>query len=166
LYAPLVYRWARQSGLQSSDASDVVQEVFLSVAVHIDGFSHGDSGSSFRGWLWTIARNQIRLFYRRQKDRPQATGGTDAHRVLHQHADAAELPGEPSDGEARKGLVYRALDLVRQDFQPQTWQAFWRLAVAGQPAMEIAADLGMTAAAVRQAKYRVLCRLHEELGER
>ncbi len=28
LYSPLVYRWARQVGLQESDASDLAQEVF------------------------------------------------------------------------------------------------------------------------------------------
>jgi hypothetical protein len=31
---------------------------------------------------------------------------------------------------------------------------------------EVAEQLGMSAAAVRQAKYRVLCRLHDELGPR
>jgi RNA polymerase sigma-70 factor (ECF subfamily) len=38
-------------------------------------------------------------------------------------------------------------------------------AVEGQAPAEIAADLGMTAAAVRKAKSRVLLRLREEIGD-
>lgn len=163
LYTPLVYRWGRQCGLQTNDAADVVQDVFIAVASHIESFSLDDPGASFRGWLWTIARNQVRLYYRKRKDRPEATGGTDAHRVLEACPDVVLLDEEPSGYNSRQGLVHRALELIRQDFQEQTWQAFLRLAVEGQAARDIAADLGMTPAAVRQAKYRVLCRLHDEL---
>ncbi|MFH1922159.1 MAG: sigma factor [Planctomycetota bacterium] len=38
LYGPAVYRWARQAGLQASDAADVVQEVFTNVAADIATF--------------------------------------------------------------------------------------------------------------------------------
>src|SRR5262249_40117518 len=52
IYGPLVYRWARSSGLQDTDAADVVQEVFRSVAVSLDHFHHDAPTDSFRGWLW------------------------------------------------------------------------------------------------------------------
>ena len=65
---------------------------------------------------------------------------------------------------ARTGLVHRALELIRGDFREPTWQAFLRLTLGDQTAVEIAADLGLTPAAVRRAKYRVLCRLHDELA--
>jgi RNA polymerase sigma-70 factor, ECF subfamily len=170
LYAPLVYRWARQGGLQASDAADVVQNVFLAVASHIDGFSKDQPSATFRGWLWTIARNQIRLFYRQQRGRPQATGGTDAQIALHDVPEGNVLKWlddeiEPAGDDARQRLTLRALESVRNDFQAQTWQAFMRLAVDGRPAAEVAAELGMTPAAVRQAKYRILCRLHDELQQ-
>ena len=163
LYTPLVYRWARQGGLQSTDAADVVQEVFCSVAGNIDRFRMGEPDSSFRGWLWTIARNEVRLNYRKQGDRPNVVGGTAANNLLQQQADLLDQDEEPSGFDARKSLIYRALQLVRQDFHEQTWQAFWRFTVDEQSAAEIAEDLGMNPAAVRQAKYRVLCRLREEL---
>ena len=164
LYTPLVYRWARQCGLQTSDAADIAQEVFLAVATHVADFSKQAATSSFRGWLWTITRNQIRLFYRQRKGRPQATGGTEARRALDAQPDLLEHDDEPAGAGESQALVRRALELIRQDFQEQTWQAFLRLAINGQSAAEIAADLGMTPAAVRQAKYRVLCRLHDELA--
>lgn len=165
LYTPLVYRWARQSGLQSSDAADIAQEVFLAVASHIDRFTHEGEHATFRGWLWTITRNQVRLFYRKKQGRPDARGGTDAHRLFQTQPDVLEMESEaePAGFDSRKSLAHRALELIRQDFQQQTWQAFLRFAIAGQSAMQIAEELGMTPAAVRQAKYRVLSRLHDEL---
>src|SRR5205809_698068 len=35
LYAPLVYYWCRQAGLQAADAADLGQEVFVAVARRI-----------------------------------------------------------------------------------------------------------------------------------
>jgi RNA polymerase sigma-70 factor (ECF subfamily) len=165
LYTPLVYRWARKSGLQASDAADVSQEVFLAVAAHIQTFDHIAPGSTFRGWLWTITRNQVRLFHRKRQGHAVARGGTDAHRLLAEQPELVddESTVEPNDFDAKKSLVHRALELIRHDFQQQTWQAFLRFAMTGQSAVEIAEELGMTPAAVRQAKYRVLTRLHDEL---
>lgn len=58
----------------------------------------------------------------------------------------------------------RQLDLIRSEFEPRTWQAFWRSAVDGQTAKEVADELSMCPGAVRVAKSGVLQRLREELG--
>jgi len=159
----MVYRWARQAGLQPSDAADAVQDVFRDVIRAIDRFQWDVPGASFRGWLWTIARNQIRLYFRRLSGRPRAVGGSDANRRLQQQPDLLESDSEPEFANTRKRLVHTALALIRNDFSPTTWQAFWRLTVEGHSAAEIAADLGLNPATVRQAKYRVLCRLRQEI---
>jgi RNA polymerase sigma-70 factor (ECF subfamily) len=166
LYTPLVYRWARQCNLQASDAADVAQDVFTAVARNIETFQHDGPAASFRGWLWTIARNQIRLHYRRLKDRPEALGGSTANFLIAQHPDQEEDPSEAAGFDANASLVHRGVELIRGDFHPQTWLAFWRMVVEGASAPEIGLELGMSAAAVRQAKYRVLCRLQEELDRR
>jgi RNA polymerase sigma-70 factor (ECF subfamily) len=165
LYTPLVYRWARRCNLQSSDAADVAQEVFAAVARSIDSFRHDLPQSSFRGWLWTITRNQVHLHYRRAKQRPEVLGGSEANYLLRDHPDLSDVDGEPSGFNSQSSLLHRAVQLIRGDFHPQTWQAFWQLAVEGRPAGEIAAELAMTPAAVRQAKCRVLRRLHDELKQ-
>ncbi|MGC3966052.1 MAG: hypothetical protein QM775_01375 [Pirellulales bacterium] len=54
--------------------------------------------------------------------------------------------------------------MVRNEFEPRTWQAFWAMAVDGLSAAEAADKLGTTAGAVRQAKYVVARRLREELA--
>lgn len=58
----------------------------------------------------------------------------------------------------------RALDLVRAEFENRTWDAFWRTAIDGQPAGDVAAQLGMSLHAVYKAKSRVLRRLRQELA--
>ena len=163
LYTPLVYRWARQCNLQASDAADVAQEVFTAVARNIDNFRHDHPEASFRGWLWTITRNQVRLHYRQSKNRPEARGGSTANLMLDQHPEV-DGPSEPDAFNEDASLVHRAVQLLKGDFQPQTWQAFWRMVVDEASASEVGAELGMTPSAVRQAKYRVLCRLQEELA--
>jgi len=60
--------------------------------------------------------------------------------------------------------VGRALELMRADFQPVTWQACWEFVVRDRPAAEVAAELGITINTVYLAKSRVLRRLREELA--
>jgi RNA polymerase sigma-70 factor (ECF subfamily) len=55
------------------------------------------------------------------------------------------------------------LDLVREEFDPRTWTAFWRTAVEGDRPADVAADLGVSAWAVYKARSRVLQRLRTEL---
>jgi RNA polymerase sigma-70 factor (ECF subfamily) len=170
LYTPLVYRWARQCGVQTSDAADLVQEVFTAVARNIDRFRHDRPDSTLRGWLWTITRNQVRLFYRRGKVRPTAIGGSDAHHFFHQHpaqdsswSDLVEQAEEPAGFDSHTSLVHRAVQVIRGDFQPHTWQVFWSVVVEGRSLGEVAEQFGLTLNAARQAKFRVLCRLQNEL---
>ena len=53
----------------------------------------------------------------------------------------------------------------RAEFSDPHWQAFWRTAVDGVPAAEVAEELNYSTAAVYQAKSRVLARLREMLGD-
>jgi RNA polymerase sigma-70 factor (ECF subfamily) len=163
LYGPLVYRWARSSGLQDTDAADVVQEVFRSVAGSLDRFHHEGPIDSFRGWLWGIAKNKLRDHFRARAANPAGAGGTDAHEQLLQVPEAP--PDSTSDSlKPDAVLVHRALALIQLEFEERSWKAFWRSAVDGQTAPDIARELSMTPRAVRQAKYRVLRRLRQELG--
>jgi RNA polymerase sigma-70 factor (ECF subfamily) len=161
LYSPLVYSWAKRCGLKKQDAADVMQEVFHAVARHVVRFKRAGSTGSFRAWLWTITRNKVRDHFRMLGALP--VGGSEMHLQL-QELPEQEPESWSQDGEcSRVALVRRAAELVRNDFEPRTWQAFWRLAVEGQSAREIASALGMTGDAVYQAKARVLRRLRDEL---
>lgn len=160
LYAPAVYSWARQARLQESDAADVVQQVFQSALVSIDTFDRNQG--ALRKWLWGITRNKLRHHFRNQDVQPVAVGGTDAHAEIEQIPDT---PFEESTGRLNpsSALMQRAIALVRPELQEDTWQAFWRTVVDGELTADVARELGMTPQAVRQARYRVLKRLRDEL---
>lgn len=166
LYGSLVYSWCRRAGLSRDDAGDAVQDVFASVSQHLHQFRREQPGDSFRKWLKTIAYNRAREHHRRQAIRPQAQGGTQAQiQFASVPQPEREVPIESGneDHSERKHLLLKATELVRGDFEENTWKAFWETVVAGRAAPDVAADLGMTANAVRIAKSRVRARLREEM---
>jgi RNA polymerase sigma-70 factor (ECF subfamily) len=165
LYTPLVYGWCRRSGLAAEYAADVAQNVFVSVVKAVQDFRHDSPQDSFRGWLWTITRNEVRKRGSREAEQPQARGGSDAHRALQGLPDFFESDTTPPDEHSETRLVRRAAQVIRNEFEVATWLAFWRTTVDGQAASEIADELEMSPGAVRQAKHRVLKRLREFLSE-
>jgi RNA polymerase sigma-70 factor (ECF subfamily) len=163
LYGPLVYGWARRAGLRGEDAADVTQEVFRAVAARAPHLRHDRPGDTFRGWLWTVTRNKIRDFFRGRAGDPSAVGGTDAQNLLLLVAedDDGSTSGPPPGSE---GVLRRAVELVRAEFEDRSWQAFWGVTVDGRPAADVARDLGITPNAVYVARSRILRRLRELLA--
>jgi RNA polymerase sigma-70 factor (ECF subfamily) len=164
LYCPLVRLWCRSAGLGPEDADDVSQDVFASASSHLAGFHHDRPGDTFRGWLRVITRNAIRAHLRRSAGGAHAEGGSAAWQRLENVADP--LATSPADEEEEvNGLYRRAVEQVRGEFEPATWQVFWLTVVEGRSPLALAAEVGVTPAAIRQAKSRVLRRLRTEMGE-
>lgn len=165
LFGPTVYSRCRRAGLSPDDAADITQEVFRSVTIGLPSFRRDRPGDSFRGWLATIVRNRIADHFRRVGDRPQGRGGTEFRQRVENEPAPFEQPadaGAPRPDEDR-GVVHRAAALVEGEFEPRTWQAFWRTAVEHAAPSDVAADLGISVNAVYKAKSRVLRRLRDEL---
>src|SRR5262249_2919542 len=76
---------------------------------------------------------------------------TDEHRQ--------SLRAVKSAGDNLLGVIN---DLLEHEFQANTWMAFWETAVAGRPAADVGADLGMTPGTVYVAKCRIRARLRDE----
>ncbi|MEI6504070.1 MAG: sigma-70 family RNA polymerase sigma factor, partial [Armatimonadota bacterium] len=116
------------------------------------------------GWLRTVTQNKIRDFFRRQRGKPLASGGTAA---LEQLAQLAEEPpttasGGPPCTELLR-LRRRAVEIVQAGVEERTWQAFWRVVVEGRSVSEVAEELGLSSQAVYDAKYRLRRKLRQEL---
>jgi len=164
LYRPLVLFWCRQAHCPAAEVEDIAQEVFAAVAAGLGGFHHDRAGDTFRGWLRGITRKQVLLYFRRNQGRPQAEGGSDALGRLQDAADP--LAGFVEDEAQEISQLYRhAVEQVRGEFEERTWEMFWRTVIEGRSPAALAEELGVTPAAVRQAKSRVLRRLKEEMGE-
>ncbi len=159
LYAPLIFYWGRQKGLDDSDASDLVQEVMTILLRELPRFEY-DPNRRFRGWLRQITVNKTRDIQRKQKAQREA--GLDGTVAPIESRGEADLFGED---EYRSFLAQRAMKLMKAEFQETTWKACWMHVVEGRRAADIGQELGISANAVHIAKCRVVRRLREELDD-
>ncbi len=156
LYTPLLYGWARRTGLSEADAADLLQDVFVTLLEELPGFNY-QPGKSFRAWMYTLLLNRWRTLQRRRSPRLVPSEQLDGI------PDEAE-PDLPGEAEERRELVRRALTLMERDFAPATWQAFRQVVVLERRPAEVAAELGVSVNAVYLARSRVLRRLREDLA--
>ena len=166
LFTPLVWSWCRQAGFQHADAEDFGQQVFEAVHSAIGRYEKDGRRGSFRRWLRTITNNKIRDYLRREKKTPGgvAVGGSDDPLPgigIKELCDPDEYTAQREDAE----LLRRAMDVVREQCEANTWEAFCQQVALGRKAADVAADLNMTRDAVYLAKSRVLKRLREEFEE-
>jgi RNA polymerase sigma-70 factor (ECF subfamily) len=164
LYTPLLRYWCRRWGVAGEDVNDVLQEVFQAVFCSLKNFRRDREGDSFRAWLRGVARNKSMLLFRRRGSM-RSLGEPDLIRYSLLIPDPKCEPTAHEEGELVGGLYQNALKIVRGEFEDRTWQAFWKVTVEGRASTDIANELGISAAAVRQAKSRVLRRLKDVLGE-
>jgi RNA polymerase sigma-70 factor (ECF subfamily) len=157
LYSPLIFSWGRRFGLQPADAADLTQDVFTTLFKTLPEFTY-DRHKSFRAWLRTVTLNHLRN--RRQRVATRPLPGNEQHLNDLEAANGQLVLEEDED---RQHLLGRALHIMQTDFQPTTWRAFWEHGVLARPAAAVAAELGLSLAAVYGAKFRVLSRLRQEL---
>jgi RNA polymerase sigma-70 factor (ECF subfamily) len=157
IYSPVLYRWARGSGLTDQDACDVLQDVFLLLFEKLPEFTYDPQKGRFRGWLRTVASNKLRERCRRRRE--TLVGENEALLERVDGEDASRF----WDEEFRTDLVRRAMLVMQRDFETSTWKACWETAFLGRSAAEVADDLGMSVGAVYVARSRVLRRLRGDL---
>ncbi len=164
LYSPLVAFWCRKQQVDESEINDAIQEVFFSVSRGIDDYQPRSNGGGFRAWLWTITRHKLIDAQRRHARFPLAQGGSTAWMASQQVPEELDEQDDSERFEFTQ-LLHRGLAQVESEFEPKTWQAFWRCTVDGQTIAAVATELGISASTVRQHRARILRRLREQLGD-
>jgi RNA polymerase sigma-70 factor (ECF subfamily) len=147
-YAPVIVGFARNMGLHTQDADDVLQDVLLAFFQVSSRFEYDPAKGRFRGYLKLITRRTIAESARRA-----GRAG-----VPSEDLDRDEMP-EPDELWDRiwdEQLFERALEEARQKFEPRTMEAFELFARRNVPAEEVAQRLGMSVNSVHHAKSRVM----------
>ena len=162
LYRPLILSWLNRQGVPARDLEDLSQEVLLSVVKQLPSFQHSGHRGAFRAWLRTIVCRRTADYWRAMDADTQARGGSGATAALQQIADPDSELNRQWDEEHDRYVVHCLLDLVDEEFEPVTLQAFRRLALDGVSGAETAQELGLSVAAVYVAKSRVLARIRQE----
>ncbi len=159
MYTPILAIWSRRLGLQPDDANDLVQDVFVLLMRKLSLYRR-DGSARFRDWLRTVLTNR----FRESRRRIQPTAAGDLGEVvvwIESNDPAADFWAR----EYRTLVVAKAMDVIRRDFEETTWRAFLATTAEGRRAADVAAELGMTEAAVYAGKARILARLRREFAD-
>jgi len=164
LCRPFIRFWARRAGVRDSDLDDVAQDVMVTVARKLPTFRYEGPDDTFRGWLRTIVRSRASDWLRKSRHFPEVKGGTEGIQLN------AQVPAE-DDGSSeefadieRRLLVEGALDLVRSEFEPTTFEIFVDVIQNGRDRRDVALERGVTIWAVHKAISRVMGRLRSTFG--
>jgi len=165
-YSPQILAWCRRWGLQATDAEDVAAGVLAVLGRRMDSFDY-DPGYRFRGWLKTVVANEIRGFLakRSRRSADQGEGGTNAYRWNELRELETSATDLADDLCSQRKVLSRAIEEVRGRVQQDTWLAFERTTMLGQSPQQVAADLGISIAAVYKHKSRVLEHLRSTVDQ-
>ena len=166
LYEPLLLHWMRKKGVPDRDVDDVLSESWKSIYKGIGNFDRGSGKGTFRGWLRTIVERRAIVYFRKQKRaNVEVSGG--AEEILNQATAPVQKSADAIEDEeaALNEVRARAMELVKGKTKQKTWDMFWMSAVDNVPTADIAAEFGVSSAAVRVAKQRVTKRLKEAMRD-
>jgi RNA polymerase sigma-70 factor (ECF subfamily) len=162
LYRPLILSWLNRQGVPPCDLEDLSQEVLLSVVRYLPDYEHSGNRGAFRSWLRTIVCRRTADYWRTIGADTHAQGGSGATAALQDIADPESDLNRQWDEEHDRYVVRCLVELVEEQFEPITLQAFRRLALDGVSGAEAAQELGLSVAAIYMAKSRVLARIRQE----
>jgi len=160
-YWKLIFNVARRTGLDESNAQDVVQETVVAVARKLPGFRYDPQRGSFKQWLLRITHRRIADHLRKVYREPLRVDidldlleEDEIHGALASDP-AAERLRQAWEDEWEKALFDAAVASVRHQVNPKQFQVFDYCVLQGWPASKVAATLGLNAAQVYLAKHRV-----------
>ncbi len=163
IYTPHIRHWLQRYALAEADRDDLTQDVMAVVVRRLPEFEHNQRPGAFRAWLRLIVTHRLRDFWRAQRSRPQAAGGSDFLRQLEELEDPASGVTDLWNKEHDRHVANKVLEQIESHFEPATWQAFQRVAREGRRPADVAAELGISINAVLLAKSRILHRLRREI---
>jgi RNA polymerase sigma-70 factor, ECF subfamily len=164
IYRPMVYRLARQKGMQDADAQDLAQQVLMAVASAIGRWEKSSEQVRFRHWLKRVARNAIlNALTRRPQDRGE--GGTSVQELLMEHPDASHESAAQIELEYRRELYLRAAKIAREEVDSVTWRAFEMTVIENRTIDETALELQRPIGTIYAARSRIMRRLRKLILE-
>jgi RNA polymerase sigma-70 factor (ECF subfamily) len=164
IYRPVIVRLACRKGMQAADAEDLAQQVLAAVAGAVDRWQVDPQRARFRTWLHRVASNLILNALARGKP-DRGSGDTGLLQLLEQQPAREGPDSDLLRLEYRREAFRWAANQIRDEFQPDNWEAFWRTAVDGETVDEAARRLGKSRSSVHSARSRIMRRLKEKVNE-
>ena len=173
-YAPMVRSLARRAGLGHDQAEDVVQEVMYGAIDALRRQRYDRTLGRFKAWLKGVIQHKVGDVRRASRLTPPTDGKFAGIRLqcgssLPQIPDPGPGPDErfeeAFEREWQKAAYDDALDQVRFEVEPITFQAFDLYVRKDRSPREVARLLGISRNTVYLAKSRILARIRGKLSE-
>jgi RNA polymerase sigma-70 factor (ECF subfamily) len=165
-YWRLIYAVALKSGLTDAEAQEVVQETIICVAKNIQKFKRDRKLGSFKGWLRNLTHWRIADQLRKRAKMLQSNAAF-ASQSLSSLDEIPEQPGEAVasewESEWQRNLLIAALDQVKRHVREEQYQLFDLYVIRQWPVDRISQTLGVSAARVYLAKYRITRLIKKEV---
>lgn len=146
-------RYVVSLGIVSSDAEEIVQEVFLFLFRHL---REGKSRANLRGWIFRVGHN-LALKNRQRRSREPERMPED----FEQHCDPAPNPEQQAAGNQRRARLIAVLRAL-----PEQDQWCLSLRAEGLRYREIAQVIGISLGSVANSLERSLARLNRAVEGR
>jgi RNA polymerase sigma factor (sigma-70 family) len=167
LYRRFVYGLATRSGLNHTEAEDVVQDVFRHVAEKIGEFEARPNKGAFRRWLMNQTRWRISDKFR---ERQRGSNEVLAANPLEATAPGQTLPNQdgpqeddPWENEWQHHVLDAAMERLARRVPAKHFQAFELYSRQGWPVRQVARELGLSSAAVYLYNHRLTKQLRTEV---
>ena len=159
-YVNEIFGYAYQQLGNAQDAEDVTSETFLRLVSALDGFDHR---ASFRTWLYTVARNQLRDRWRRHGRQPATIGwdeGAEAgHSVVPDAARSSDAAAAGEDDDASGASPWAELGRRVMAALPESYRTVLTLRIAnGRSIRDVAEAMHTTPGNVKVLQHRALKR--------
>ena len=158
IYPPLILGFALRRGLQSIEAEDVVQEAMSDIIRRMPEFHYDRNKGGFKAFLRRVVHNKV-------VDRLRKRRTTEPEHKLHTSSSDEPGPEELFDQQWLLEHLYRAIELVRKEVKPSTYQSFELYVLRELPVEDVARFLNLTHNQVYVNKRRVIRRIHDHLEE-
>lgn len=150
LYAPLLYNYARASGLNHNDAEEVRSQCCEALVRQIPTFEYNRQKGGFKAWLRTMVSR--RVIDRLRRRREHSLESADLRKLPHDDESADEI----WERNWREEHLRFCVQAVRQQVSAETWDTFRMLVHEGLSVAEVCGRLQVSANQVYKARSRML----------
>jgi RNA polymerase sigma-70 factor (ECF subfamily) len=159
LYAPLLYRYARQRGLSRDDAHEVRDRCLEAIARRLPSFEYDRHKGGFRRWLRRVAESKTADVFRKRRERP--AGSAELRRV----PDRSPIPSDLWERHWENEHIRYCVERVRGSVPERSYEVFRLLAFDERSVPEGCACLALNPNQVYKAKSRVLAAVRQKMAE-
>ena len=159
IYRPILMRYARACGLDAHDAEDIAQECLAQVHQSIGRFEYDKRRGGFKRWLRVMVKRRV-INRLRKRGECQAESG-----VFRRPQERESLPEDEFEKIWLDEHVRHCLGKLRDEVEPQTCEAYQRLALDDWSVEKVCQTYGITANNAYVIKSRLTARLRELMAE-